>query len=809
MVQQQIDAIEAGLMAKMQVLEVIKGAFTECYMNARGAMCAMAFPKCNEMAAPTFACQSVCTAFQASCAVPFTLFNRTADLPQHCLSIPPPINASFTPAPSCTYFNNSALMPAQESLTCPSPLIRYTDPHTPQTKCVGACCLPCPHHFVFYPEKVFYIEEHVLTAVRAVSCILAAYIFLAYIMQPGKKQWTLLHVIGCVALWQSATFFQIGQPSRTQCVDAVTSSTMENNPLCAVQGGLIIFAAMGAAMWTAYLIINLHLHIVWKSDVLERHGVWIGVLLWCVPIGFTVYVLYMRKVAYTFGLDCLVTADFADKFFFYPLSIMVYPAFLLHIITFIIFARVVLKARFDDSHIKSNTSGSLVGSGKTVSAYRRLMVVLKSQWRAFVTALIFLVIFTMFWMIHFFSTRKATSLLEASGADPSTFPKWLLEWGQCIFLPGGSQEACRSIVPPEAIPQLIPSIVSDTLICIVGIFIFPVFGTRPEVLTWWRRRKESQKGRVFDRASEDGQRRTGPGGESYSMRDTYGRERGHKRMGSEKSEGGYGRYDGAYDTDYPPKSPLPQHNMGRYNGGDNRYPPTPGGSTADLLPKSAAGGYGSPRDYNNSPRDYRDDRGDYFGNVDNYKVSRAPSVKSERFGAPPPVYASDYGGPLPVSPRSPGPNYTSQQQQRPSGHQRSPSSHSTRSNMTQRTYRDEFDTSAMPPMPARHERNDYNNTNSPGQYRSPSRGAPSPAPSNRSYASSHAHRGDERDWERDAPPLPTAMGRAYGDGGAGAGTPQIVGGRGPRDDEYGGRVSEDRYGGRSGGGGGQYGYGRR
>ena len=90
-----------------------------------------------------------------------------------------------------------------------------------------------------------------------------------------------------------------------------------------------MFAAMGAALWTSYLIINLHFHIVWKSDVLERHGVWIGVLLWCVPIGFTVYVLYMKKVAYTFGLDCLVTADVADNFFFYPLSVMVCEYFFL------------------------------------------------------------------------------------------------------------------------------------------------------------------------------------------------------------------------------------------------------------------------------------------------------------------------------------------------------------------------------------------------------------------------------------------------------------------------------------------------
>ncbi|KAJ3038223.1 hypothetical protein HDV00_000896 [Rhizophlyctis rosea] len=721
------------------------------------------------------ACASTCQTFQAQCTAPFTLFNQTSLLPTQCMTIPS-LNATFAPAPTCVSFNSTLLAPAPDTLTCPSPLI-YHPQESPseQTRCVGNCCLPCPHHFAFYPEKVWYYEETVLTAVRAVSCLAGLYIFLAYMMQPGKKQWTLLQMMGCAALWQACTFFQLGNPSRVQCVDDVTSSTMQNNPLCAVQGGLIIFASMGAAVWTAYLIINLHFHIVWKSDVLERNGVWTGLFLWCIPTAFTAYLVSQKKIAYLFGLDCLVTADVADNLFFYPLSVMIYPAAVLHIVTFIIFARVVLKARFNNEQTRSNTSGSFISSTKGTSNYRKLMVVLRTQWRAFVTAMVLVVIFTAFWMIHWFNTRKSTSLLTFSSATPTSFPPWLLQWGNCIFTPGGTQETCRSIAEPY-VPKLIPAIVSDVLICIVGIVMFPVFGTRPEVLRWWKRRQMSQHQNTVESLAVGG--RGGAGerrSDTYSMRDTYGRKPSGGGGAGDKPryDGGYGYYQSGGEEDsnypYPPKSPVPSHQQ--YGG---RAMTTT--SSTNLL------------------REREND--DYFGDVSGYGSRDGYGGGAQ----PPPIYTPQSpggyggGGYGPQSPRTPTSPVASryQQQQQPTRHARSPSSHSVHSTHSARTYRDEFDSFAdAPPLPQDRYNNYSRQHQQPQQQiRSPSRGAPSPAPSHRSYASSH-HQQTQQHWEeRDAAPPMPVTGGGYGRTQYGEGAiMQIVGGRGRQDvDEYGRRM---------------------
>ncbi|KAJ3277278.1 hypothetical protein HK104_003470, partial [Borealophlyctis nickersoniae] len=372
---------------------------------------------------------------------------------------------------------------------------------------------------------------------------------------------------------------------------------MDTSALCGVQGAWLLLTTVSASTWCMYLIVNLHLHIVWHSSFLERFWVPVHLFCWGIPIAMTVLAAATHNIEYGFGFFCIVSPKVADEYFFYPLSAFIYPAFLLHLITFFSFARVVIKIKFTGGPGR-DSSGS---SGKSASAARQVLAAFRLQWRAFALASVYVCVFTVYWMAYFLDIRKITAVAVATSNE---LPQWVLQWVGCIFA-GGTQDSCYDISRPF-VPRFWLTSLSDTLTCITGIALFLIFGTRYEIIHFWRKRKEASQARSIHSSHSQGH------SESYTMHvSRAGSSAGNHKFEintkfnepSRPSPGAPSWDDSVSETRRPlfPSSPT----LSTAGGGgmmSTHMPPMPKSptvynSSGSTLYNASSGGLSSPQEY--------------------------------------------------------------------------------------------------------------------------------------------------------------------------------------------------------------------
>ncbi|KAI9183010.1 hypothetical protein H9P43_003926 [Blastocladiella emersonii ATCC 22665] len=463
-------------------------------------------------------CVSVCTDVTAYCTTPFFLANRTNMIPQ-CDT--PTVRAATDRTDKCVR-PAAPLGSLVENRACPEPLLPHPRGElNPETNrgtatggtCFGQCCIPCPAINAFYPKGKIDALNMGAVYVRGVSSVLALFVLLSYLFLPNKRKHPAIIVLFfslAQTFWMANIWFGFPAPKRVQCAwDAATAvsspiiqAKMNNNVLCAVQGTFIMFFAHLAIIWACYLVMNLHLSAVWRSNFLERHFHVTSLVCWVWPLVFTIWAYLAGAVEFNSGATCLVSADWSNALFFYPLLAIVGPAFVIHLVTFYSIARASIResVSVETSQVNSQTgsrsgkdpyygyssngqtysqsmaSGPQQSGGSSGAAKGKHVVkAVKVQWRALLLAMQLIVSFMIFWVFYFFEMKK----LKINGTEA-----WFKSWVSCISANNG-QDECANRISPD-VPSFPLMVFSDLVVSTPGIVLFIIFGARMSILYEWR-----------------------------------------------------------------------------------------------------------------------------------------------------------------------------------------------------------------------------------------------------------------------------------------------------------------------------------
>ncbi|KAI8813955.1 hypothetical protein BJ742DRAFT_766958 [Cladochytrium replicatum] len=513
-----------------------------CGQSLMSLLCSSIYSRCGTRKIVDVPCLDVCTQAVTTCTPPLTKLNRTALIPScttlQTYNIPYPTKDCMTAAELSTIAANKAAAnagksgdnplanPAVFAQGCPLPFLFYgntsnLDPVTAR-KCAGPCCLPCPLTDFVYPSGSADLALNIVLYVRVASTAFAFFIALSYLILPGYRSTPrnlVLYVALCLFIWQSGALWNIGKPDRTKCVDTFVEATQENNWLCLGQGIFVIFGALSVVMWSAWTIINLHMALVWKKDVMERYIKLAHVFCWLVPAGLTAATAALKDIKYEFGNVCFVSQDISNGLFFIPLAFIIFPMFFLHLWTCIAIFRVTYKAAVavdvtkPSSHTGSGAAfystrsrveaegsantlvrsrnGGGSGSGGT-RAVGTVVASLRALWRPALMSSIVSVTFVTFWLFYILQLKQ---LLEI---NPQSNPA-VLQWIVCLFqthlttvASTGSrntgnipQDACFNFISP-VLPSLGMVVTVEVLVSISGILVMLVFGTRLALYQDWK-----------------------------------------------------------------------------------------------------------------------------------------------------------------------------------------------------------------------------------------------------------------------------------------------------------------------------------
>ncbi|RUS13231.1 hypothetical protein BC937DRAFT_95639 [Endogone sp. FLAS-F59071] len=444
-------------------------------------------------------------------AEPTTPFAADADFLAPC-PVPVFVNGLLQPPPT---YNTSS------PCSCPAPLISNPNPTTLPT-CVGTCCLPCPTIYTFYPPSLSRIFAAV-TFARIASFACIAISALSSLILPGKRTHpaiTALWLIMAIALYEGIAFFWTVKPTLGTCASTVEDATMQNNPLCAVQGTrrffkkrycvpcpgvcalctLAVFASHCVLYWGLVLILSLFLQAVHHSNFLESHYIKVFLLGWVIPLGFTLIPLVAGEIQFAWSNYCFVNPEVASKYIFYPAAALVVPSIILGAWTFghIFWVETTIKAtlrrsgdftalnrpdRKRDSASSTNTSASAstTRSNPAVTIRNaiqyRLIAGFLIQWRAIALAIALVLGNFVNWAFYLSEAPKFLSL-----RDPTSRP--FQDFLLCLYT-HEDQAVCVSLVASD-VPRLWLGALAESCVPLMGIIGFIVFTIKLETPTEWR-----------------------------------------------------------------------------------------------------------------------------------------------------------------------------------------------------------------------------------------------------------------------------------------------------------------------------------
>ncbi|KAI9219878.1 hypothetical protein BC828DRAFT_348876 [Blastocladiella britannica] len=423
--------------------------YPKCLDAMRRYMCLSAYPSCNPKAPLTDGVPD-CAADLAA--------GKLDPSPATCNSVAMPLGSPSTlggPIPAC-----------------PAPLVETSygelNPYLNRTgggTCFGRCCLPCPNMGAFYRTGAIEQHDHINQYLAMGSSIGALFIFVSYAVLPNKRRLPALIVLflsGAIAFWLGQAWLSFPDLKSVQCADEFDLGTM------------YMFGAHLSVVWACYLVANLHLSAVWRSNFLERHFSLISLVCWLWPVGWSTLIYMQSAIQYNTGATCLTVPGSSERLFFWPLSFLVIPAFLMHLWTFWTVARVTVRdTAWDGPH----TGGS--GDPGSHTGRRGGKAVLKAvtvQWRALGLALQIIVTFSVFYFDAKFVLDK---FIQVDGSEP-----WFRDWVACVVL-GNGQDACAARIA-DHVPTLLTLSACMAWVCSAGLILFALFGARASIWHEWR-----------------------------------------------------------------------------------------------------------------------------------------------------------------------------------------------------------------------------------------------------------------------------------------------------------------------------------
>ncbi|KAF9198131.1 hypothetical protein BGZ49_001143 [Haplosporangium sp. Z 27] len=392
-----------------------------------------------------FACESTCQAVNQVCGADIAYLQELGQLPASSSILPncsaPIPDSNLYPGGAIQYQPDgscNAISFQSSNSTCTTPIPSCVSPfvvdlvfqstggkeNTDDNFCSCGCCLPCPQTNAFYKpgalDRGFFITD-------------------------------VLKIVSGVLILNAAVFVSFGDPRRVQCAaNGVTTATSYNNNLCTIQGAWAIFGAIATTAWLSIVIVNLHLYTVWNSDWLARHSWLCHFFGWGVPTAFTAIAVVTKSLAWNNSNMCLASQDSSNALLFIPLGVILVPASLIHVGTFVHTISVALRS-------ERTTAASSESSGRAarISHRKHVLKSIRILWRAAMMSLVMLISILVYWAFY---------LVEGSNTDMS----WMSTWQLCIFLGGGDQEQCGkrinatlySASSSSPSPSLYPSLTS-------------------------------------------------------------------------------------------------------------------------------------------------------------------------------------------------------------------------------------------------------------------------------------------------------------------------------------------------------------
>ncbi|KAK5815404.1 hypothetical protein F5H01DRAFT_380496 [Linnemannia elongata] len=435
-----------------------------------------------------------------------------------------PTSAPAFPATSPSTSNNTT----SASLTgCPPPMVPNIYNLT-TLGCTGPCCIPCPVSSVFYePHKLenVYTVTSVFRFLSAAACMLLS---ICYLVLPSRRRHPHLIVLLFAMLmvpWEALGTAWLFKKEELLCKNVYEIADMTNSWFCGVQGALLQYIVLVMLCLGFLLIANLHLLTVYRSSLIQGSLSKLMGVSFILPLALVIPVVVKKQIMNPgFGSICFVGPDVASAFFFYPLSVIVCVATLLHLGTIGFMIKTAVQANssssVSNSHSRSygnNSTGNTNPANMTprqrrLQTARDISQLLKQQWRPGLFALWLLIIDMIYWLFYFIEAKKLLSV------GPNTL--WFQQWAACLaeqaiasvkagrlsmtnptpdqVIAAGevAQRTCAAIAAPF-VPNFAWAALSDIMPALFGIVILIIFGSKLEL---WHDLRE----RLFGRRGANG-----------------------------------------------------------------------------------------------------------------------------------------------------------------------------------------------------------------------------------------------------------------------------------------------------------------
>lgn len=344
--------------------------------------------------------------------------------------------------------------------------------------CISKCCIPCPIQNYFYKDKNIEHNFYIINILRNISSILSLIILIIYIYKIINNNKVIKNnknnnielkkiilkkniniIIICLSfsifLFSGVSFFAFNNPKIIQCKDIITSSDQNNNLLCSIQGSILVFSSFSVVIWIFILILNFHLYNVWNSNYIITNYYFSNIFIWGIPVLITFIVLSTNNISYEFSNLCLVSIENIFNMFFYPLGSIVFLSFLILIISiFYIIYKCVYT--YTDFHIYNKRDNYEYQMKKL--ELDKMLEVFKYHWRYIIIGIISVFTFSFYWLFYYKEINNFKNIFE----------------DLLICLKNNDINKCI-INTKEKMPPYNLMITSETLVSIVGIWLFFIF----------------------------------------------------------------------------------------------------------------------------------------------------------------------------------------------------------------------------------------------------------------------------------------------------------------------------------------------
>ncbi|KAF9422631.1 hypothetical protein BGZ94_008528 [Podila epigama] len=457
-----------------------------CFEPLVSTICSSAFPRVEPIAGQPnnanvrFACKSTCQTAVTLCSDFLNVFKRSSMIPKCDEPIPfttvpeLPNGIRYQPEGSCSAPKpspNSTWHSGWAGLTtdCDPPFV--TDPMngpgnttTNAQYCMNGCCLPCPAQYSLYREGALKTGFKITDTMRAISMVLSFILIMTYICL-GKTSHpnTLILMFGIsLFMFSAVIIFPLYDTQGIQCADLINPSTQQNNLKCAIQGAILVFASVATCAWCSVLILNLHLHTVWNSAWVASKYWTFHFLCWGASGAVAGAALGMGEIKWEYATLCLISQHRSSEMFFYPMAALVFPAFLLHLATFIHIAKITIQSGNDSETMSRSTLSA--NAAAVISHRRHVLMAIKIQWRAALMAVASTIAVIFYWLFYYIQLRKI---------NPLELQNHILTFVLCLKV-GQPHDTCADELAPFLPPYGL-MIAAEFLVSSVGAVIFIVF----------------------------------------------------------------------------------------------------------------------------------------------------------------------------------------------------------------------------------------------------------------------------------------------------------------------------------------------